>query len=105
MKDIKNFILENVSDDDRFNITWNDDKTEVYVDGIYAGFVQSMSGPNGTVYSGGVYYTDDNNRRDMKTFFASEVQSFIVNQMEKFIKDNYDNVRDTSEQVGKSMKH
>lgn len=75
------------------NIEWVNNQTEIHVDGIYAGYIDRLSEDG---WYGRVYYTDEHDRRTMKSFGVVYGKENMIEEVTTFIEDNYDNVRETA---------
>lgn len=72
-------------------ITWKCKGTNVYVNGIYAGYIDKMS--SGAWY-GRVYFDDGYNK--MTSFDITYDQKYMQQHVEAFINQNFDNVLATA---------
>ena len=72
-------------------ITWKCKGTNVYVNDIYAGYIDEM--PSGAWY-GRVYFDDGYNK--MTSFDITYDQKYMQQHVEGFIRQNFDNVYQTA---------
>lgn len=75
------------------HITWKCDGTEVYVNGIYAGYIDDIGED---AWYGKVFYTNEYGRATMKSFRVTYGKTEIQQKVMDFINDNAENVLSTS---------
>lgn len=100
--DLRNIVKESVSMvlremEKPIRITWKYYGTEVYVNGVYAGYIDSLGQNEG--WYGRVFYTEEDGRTTMKSFGVSYDKTEIRQKIKDFINNNADNVLSTSIRV------
>ena len=93
---VNKVLKENLVNDKNVDITWEFDGTEVYVNNVYAGYIDRLSSRG---WYGKVYYTNKDGRITMMSFGVAYNQTEIQQEITDFINNNADNVLSTSIKV------